>query len=323
MDIFEKNISEFGKQLTEKNLTGVNLDKLSGALPDGIIITGMGGSGLAGGVLKGVKKEIGLNLPIIIWKDYGLPEHNFKKPLYIFASFSGNTEETLSGFENILKSGKKCLIAAVTTGGRLKKLAETKNIPFVSFDGCSLTPRQSTGIMFYGLTKILKASGLSIRVKNYSEEIDPEKFRNEGKNLSVLLKGRIVVIYTDEADKHIGYIWKIKLNETAKNPAFNNVLPEMNHNEIVSFENNKFKTAAIFLKNKPRKRTEKRFRLTEQLLKEKGVSVIELKLEGGNGIEKAWRTIPLADWTTYYLAKLNGSNPLETKSIDKLKKLMR
>ncbi len=215
------------------------------------------------------------------------------------------------------------MLSAVTTGGRLKKIAETKNIPLVSFDSGGLTPRQSVGIMFYGLTKILRASGLNTETKSYSEKIDSEKFRNQGKKLSSLLKGRTVVIYTDEANKYLGYIWKIKLNETAKNPAFNNVLPEMDHNEIVSFENKKFKTAAIFLKNNPHKRIEKRFKLTEQLLKEKGVGVIELELEGKTGLEKTWRTISLADWTTYYLAKLNGSNPIETKSIDKLKKLMR
>ncbi len=323
MDAYEKNIIDFGKQLTEKDITEANLGKLSGAHPDGIVIVCMGGSGLASEVLRGVEKEIGLNLPIVIWKDYNLPEHNFKKPLYIFASFSGNTEETLSGFENILKSGKKYLLATVTTGGRLKKLSQEKNIPFVSFDAGSLTPRQSVGIMFYGLTKILKSAGLNVKVKDYSKAIKPEQFRNEGKKLAVLLKDRIVVIYTDEAHRHLGYIWKIKTNETAKNPAFNNVLPEMDHNEIVGFENKNFKTTAIFLKSDSHPRIKKRFELTEKLLEEKGVCVIELELKGKTELEKAWRMMLLADWTTYYLAKLNGSNPIETKSIDKLKKLMR
>ena len=322
MDDFQKNIIEFNKQLTEKNLRTSNLHKLSGIRPDGLIIIGMGGSGLAGEVLRAVKKEIGLNLPVTNWKDYGLPEHSFKKPLYIFASFSGNTEETLSGLKNIFGGGKKSLVAAVSSGGELGKLADNKHIPFVSFSPGSLTPRQSVGTMFYGLTKILKAAGLKPRIKNYSGKIKPEKFRREGQKIAALLKDRMVLVYTDENHRHLGYIWKIKLNETAKNPAFNNVLPEMNHNEIVGFENKKIKTAAIFLKSASRPRIEKRFKLTEKLLKEKGVRVISLNLSGKNELEKTWRTIPLADWATYYLAKLNGQSPVETKSIDKLKELM-
>lgn len=323
MDVFEKNISEFAKQLTEKNLTGANLGKLSGARADGIIIMGMGGSGLASEVLRGVEKEIGLNLPIVIWKDYNLPEHNFKKPLYIFVSFSGNTEETISGIKTLFKK-RSARMAVVASGGELKNLAQKKNIPLAYFSAGSLTPRQSIGIMFYGLTKILKAAGLNVRVKDYSKVIKPEQFRNEGKKLAASLRNRIVVIYTDEAHRHLGYIWKIKTNENAKSPAFNNVLPEMDHNEIVGFENKNFKTTAIFLKNdSSHVRIKKRFKITEELLKEKGACVIELELKGKTELEKAWKMMLLADWTTYYLAKLNGSNPIETKSIDKLKKLMR
>src|SRR3989338_4080432 len=74
MNHLEKNISEFGKQLTEKNITGFNLKKLSGVRPDGIVIVGIGGSTLVGDVLKGIQEEIGLSLPIVVWKDYGIPK---------------------------------------------------------------------------------------------------------------------------------------------------------------------------------------------------------------------------------------------------------
>ena len=328
MDDYEKNIIDFGKQLSEKNITGFNLEKLSGAHPDGIVIISMGGSGLAGEIIRSTKKEIGLNLPVIIWKDYGLPEHDFKRPFYIFASFSGNTEETLSGFENILKSGKKCIMAAVTTGGRLKKLAEIKNIPFVYFEAGHLPPRQSAGMMFYGLTKLLKSTGLNIKVKDYSDKIKPAKLKPKGKKLAALLNQRIVTIYTDEQERYLGYLWKIKINETAKTLAFNNVLPEMNHNEIVGFECNKFKTASIFLKSSSNPRTEKRFGLTQKLLKEKGVRVVELKFGRKAELEKAWETLILADWTSYFLGKANGISKEEfnianPKIVASLKRLMR
>ncbi len=325
MNYFEKNITEFNRQLSEKNLRASNLQKLSGARPDVIVIAGMGGSGLAGEVLKRVKKEIGLDMPVILWKDYGLPdvsEFRMKRPLYIFASFSGNTEETLSGFKKVIGS-KKNLVAAVTTGGELKKISERKNVPLVRFPAGSLTPRQSVGIMFYGLTKILKAAGLNLKAGNYSDKLKPNAFRKEGKKLALFIKNRVISIYTDENRKHLGYIWKVKLNETAKNPAFNNVLPEMNHNEIAGFENGKFKTAAIFLGDASNPRTEKRFGITEQLLKKEGVKIFRIKLSGKTGLEKTWRALILADWTSYFLAKLNKFNPTKTKSIDKLKALMR
>lgn len=324
MDSFRKNILQFNQQLVFNHLKFRNAEKLrqqKNKKIDGLIICGMGGSGLAGEILKGVQKEIGLSLPIIIWKDYNLPNHSFKNPLIIFVSFSGNTEEALSGLELFLKR-KVGTAAIVTTGGELKGLGDEHSLPMLIFPAGDLTPRQSVGSIFYGLVTILQVAGFSLKVPKFTD-IDPRTFEALGKDLARKFLGKFVVIYTDEYHRYLGYIWKIKFNETAKTPAFNNVLPEMNHNEIVGFDRKQFIVAALFLSDKTHRRTEKRFILTQKLLKEKRVSVLNLKLSGRNELEKTWRTIILADWTTYFLAKLNRVDPSETNTIDKLKKMMR
>ncbi len=321
MDSFQKNILRFNQQLTRQNLECSKFKQLEHSNPDAIIIFGMGGSGLAGEILKAVQKEIGLRLPIIIWKDYGIPDHNFKNPLHIFASFSGNTEETISGLKLLLKSRKKSLIAGVTTCGELQRLCEKHDVAFVSFPAGDLTPRQATGTMFYSLIRIIEATGLHLTVPEYTA-IKPSQFKSLGKTLSQKLKNRLIVIYTDQDHRPLGYIWKIKFNETAKTPAFNNVVPEMDHNEAAGFEIQRFKTAAIFLNDTSNPRMKKRFRLTEHLLKKRGVLIVRPPLSGKSQLEKTWRTIVLADWTSYFLAQVNRVDPKEIKIVEELRNLM-
>ncbi len=350
MDSFRKNILQFNHQLGRSGLGGYNLEKLKNRRFDGLIIYGMGGSGLAGEILKSVKEEIGLKLPIIIWKDYGLPacrsldgggsraerpDSPFKNPLHIFVSFSGATEETLSGIKSLLKAQSskprlrrdlggqvKANLAAITSGGELKKIVLQNRLPLILFPAADLTPRQAVGRMFYGLVKILEAAGFRLKVKEFTG-LQPTKFEVPGGLLARKLKNRFVLIYTDQKNYQLGYIWKIKFNETAKTPAFNNVLPEMNHNEIVGFEKAGGKFAAIFLNDAANFRIRKRFALTEKLLKEKGVLTLKLALIGSSKLEKIWNALILADWTTYFLAKLNRFDPAKTEIIAKLKKLMK
>lgn len=322
MTPFERNIRSFNRQLTGKNLACSNTEQLEHSNPDGIIILGMGGSALAGGILKGIQKEIGLNVPVVIWKDYGIPEQNFRNPLFIFVSFSGGTEETLSGIKTLLKSRKRPLIAVITSGGELRSITMKNHLPLISFSAGDLTPRQSTGNMFYSLIKVLRAAGFPLKTADYIR-LKPERFFNAGKALAQKLRNRLVVIYTDSSHDYLGYIWKIKFNETAKTPAFNNVLPEMNHNETVGFTKSRFPTAAIFLGTPAHPRVKKRFRLTESLLKKRGIQTFKVPLQGKNELEKTWNTIMLADWTAFFLAKLNRVDPEKTEIIDTLKQLMK
>jgi len=334
MDAYEKNILTSGAQLDPKNLSLHRLEKLSRSHADGIVICGMGGSGLAGEIVRAASDELGLKTPIVISKKYGLPKHTFKRPLFIFVSFSGNTEETVSGLTELLKhktSHLKPRIAIVTTGGTLLKLGEAKKLAMVSFPAGVLTPRQSIGTMFYALCELLHAANLMPRAERFPH-FNPAAYRAAGMKLAKKLFNRLIIIYTGDRHRYLGYIWKIKFNETAKVQAFNNVLPEIDHNELTAFDaparGARFKTAALFLHRKNLTgRIAKKFTITKRLLKARSVSVIELPFDGKSELEKTWRTIVLADWTSYFLGKLNGIptaefNIVNPKIVIDLKRLM-
>lgn len=336
MSAFLKNILESNHQLTTAGLSPLNLNRLKGGRLSGrgqgydsVIVVGMGGSGLAGELLKGVAKEIGLQVPVFTWKDYGLPEAQVfgaEKPLYVFVSFSGNTEETLSGFKVALKTrglrSKAYSVAAVTHGGELARLAHRAGIPFVLFPAQDLNPRQHTGRMFYALTQILCAAGLIPKEVSSYTQLSPARFKKDGRGLAQRLRGKIVLIYTDQGNYGVGCTWKAKLNETAKQVAFLNVLPEMNHNEIAGLAHPKTKFTALFISD-AEDRLRKRIQVNLKLLKKKGVAAEEISLIGETRLEKMWNSIMLADWTAYELAKLNGVDPAENKTIEELKKLMK
>jgi len=316
---FRENIEKFKEQLTLRGVILEQSDKLKNNY-DSIVIIGMGGSALAGDLLALTAQEIGLKLPVLVWKDYGLPSHiPGKNPLYIFASFSGNTEETLSGLNLLLKRKMGRNIALVTTGGELRRLAKAHALPLARFPARTLTPRQSIGNIFYSLIKILQAAHLRLNVSSY-DTLSIHSVEKAGLALARKLYKRLIVIYTDHAHLALAYIWKIKFNETAKSLAFMNVVPEMNHNELVSLSHPQLPTTALFLTPpKLAPRLKKRFALNSRLIKSNKIPIINVPLNGRKNLEQAWRTIMLADWTSYHLAKLRKLDPQETRIIDTLK----
>lgn len=327
MDSYLKNVVEFNKQLGREGLSSYNLKDLKNKKVDGLFVLGMGGSGLAGEVLVATRKEIGLKAPLVLYKDYGLPDkdiYGFKNPFYVFVSFSGNTEETVSGLQAALKSPAiKKSSAVIATGGELLQLAEKHGLPTVSFPASDLTPRQATGRMFYGLMEILRELKL-VSSRDFSmTHLSTLSFKSAGKSLAKKLSGSLPIFYTDEAHRHLGYFWKIRINETAKTQAFLNVLPEMNHNEIVSFEKPIARTSAIFINSAEKNRLNTRIDITKNLLKKSGAKIISLNPKGKSSLEETWNMIMLADWTSYFMAEINKVKPAPVKIVEELKDRMR
>ena len=89
-------------------------------------LVGLGTSRVCAEVLSAVISESG-NLPVFSLHDYFLPHWVGKSTLLIFISFSGNTEEVVSCFQQSLE--RKCHSIVVTAGGYLGEKAVAEGVP--------------------------------------------------------------------------------------------------------------------------------------------------------------------------------------------------
>ena len=94
--------------------------------PENVILAGMGGSAIGGELLKDYTRATS-RIPIEVSRDYKLPAYANKNSLVILASYSGNTEETLSSFLDALN--RRCMTFCVGSGGNLIKYAQKLNVP--------------------------------------------------------------------------------------------------------------------------------------------------------------------------------------------------
>ncbi len=295
-----------------------------------ILICGMGGSALAGEILKMYFKNSKIKIPLFLHRDYNLPFQVDKKDLIVAISYSGNTEETISSFNEALR--RKLKVAAITSGGKLAQLCQKNEIPLVLIP-TGIPPRSALGYLFAALLKILINCQI---LPDVSEEIlilektlHPKKLENSGKKLAQKLKNKIPLIYASCFNFPLAKIWKIKFNENSKIPAFANFFPELNHNEMVGFsEISNFQIPisnfyVLILKDlKDHLRILKRMDLTAEILKKRGVKVENIYLQGKNFFSKIFSNLLLADWVSYYLALNYKIDPRPVKIVEEFKKKM-
>jgi glucose/mannose-6-phosphate isomerase len=275
--------------------------------------------------LKIFFREKRIKIPILIHRNYNLPEEIDKKTLIFAISYSGNTEETISSFKEALK--RKYKILTITSGGKLLKLSQKFKIPVAKIEE-GLPPRMAIGILFSALLKSLINSKI---IKDFSKEfftlekkLKPELLEKKGKKLASKLKEKILLIYCPEEFEGLARIWKQNLNEAAKSPAFSNLFPELNHGEIQSFEDSgKFFHAIFFSDKKLNPRILKREKLTAQILKKRGVGIDFIFLNKKNILEKIFSNILLGFWVSFYLALLQKKDPLSIKVIEEFKRKMK
>jgi len=319
----EEAIRNFAKQFEWKPKIE-NEDKLQRT--GKYIICGMGGSHLQGDVMQNAISGFDLS----IHQDYGLPgwpDEVLKKTLIVASSYSGNTEETVSAFEEAIKKGYS--VAVSSTGGKLIELAKEHGIPYVQIPDTGIQPRSALGFTFKALAAIVGQDDMLQQASALAIDLKPEEFEEQGKKLAETLKGRVPIIYTSNKNYSIAYNWKIKFNETGKIPAFYNLFPELNHNEMNGFDaadstrdmtkNFHF----IFLKDaQDHPRIQKRMEILEKQLKDRGLQVEVFNLEGSTSLHKIFSSLLLADWTALYMAKLYGTEPEQVPMIEEFKKLI-
>lgn len=286
-------------------------------------VAGMGGSHLAADLL--IAREP--HLDIIIHSDYGLPRRLAER-LIIASSYSGNTEETIDAFNVALEL--QLPLIAISIGGRLIKLAKDNQIPYIKMPDTGIQPRMALGYSIKAMARAMAQNKFLEELTKLPQLIKPQNLAPKGHKLAEQLKNKIPVIYASASNQAVAYNWKIKFNETGKIPAFYNVLPELNHNEMIGFDikdstrdlSNNF--YFIFLRdNNDDKRIQKRMEILQKFYQERGLAVKILNLEGRNRFHKMFNSLVLADWSAYYTAREYELDPEQVPMVEEFKGLLK
>ncbi|MCX7784828.1 MAG: bifunctional phosphoglucose/phosphomannose isomerase [candidate division WOR-3 bacterium] len=308
--------------------------------PANIVITGMGGSGIGGEIIRSLFWTT-LDIPIIISKDYTLPGCANKQSLVFAVSYSGNTEETLESFN--LARKRRCPIVAITSGGKLLELCKKYQIDCIQIPS-GLPPRSAIGYLFIPQLITLEKIGIIKKTtQTINETINTlitnrQKYNIQARKLARELLNSLPIIYTtSHLFNPVGLRWQAQFNENGKTFCHWNVFPELDHNEIVALADSTSLTQPyyflILIDSNTHRRNLLRVDLTLKIIKSK-VKNIKIKskvknikfkkfyADGKADLTRIFSLIMQGDLISFYLAYLQNIDPMPVLAIDELKKML-
>ncbi len=294
----------------------------------GVLCLGMGGSG-AGGMFLSTLADNSGGLPFVVWRDYGLPSWWGPEWLVIATSYSGNTEETISGVREVLDSGGT--VIGISSGGEMKEiLSNSDGSLFVSVPGGQM-PRSAFGHLFG--TQLSVCWSLGIMEKPSGKEINDMIQRLRSSSIEFDISGGnglVVTMAESMLENQIGIIaptmlisaarrFANQLNENSDVFARPSELPEMNHNEIVAWAstNDSQHSIIYFSCEGIHPRVSSRMNWMLENIENHNSWIIDC--EGESLLERLLYASHISDWISIALALLRGVDPSEMASIDELK----
>ncbi len=298
---------------------------------DAVLVLAMGGSAI-GADLVAAAAGSRLRVPLVVHRDYDLPAWAGERTLVVASSHSGETVETLSGFEAARDRGVP--LAVVTTGGRLASEAEGAGVPVARYQAGG-QPRAAVGFGVGILHEMLGRIGLV----EGADEIGPavsaleELHRrcgpavptgdNPAKQLAWAMFGRIPVVYGHGPMAAVARRWKTQLNENAKAWAAFEPMPEANHNAIEGSLNPRELSDGLYVvqlrdAEEPREIAE-RYRVVEELLGERATNRSAVRAEGPSPLARVLWSVSYGDLVSVYLAILYQTDPTPVTLLAMLK----
>tara|TARA_Y100001970_G_C14120391_1_gene795937 strand:- start:170 stop:1165 length:996 start_codon:yes stop_codon:yes gene_type:complete len=328
-----EHVLDLGNQLKRELETSTNfaIDSY-----DDLLVVGMGGSGVAGDVLKLVLNET-TQIYVEVRKAYGIPDVIAdRRPKCLFISYSGNTEETVEAVNDAIKHNLDWSV--ISSGGQLLKLALEHNKPFVKIPE-GLQPRAAFGFMakavMHYVPREIGGNYLDMcnQAGDYLNEVLVDQSENElvsqALQISKEISTKTSIIYGGTPLTYlVAQRWKTQINENAKSKAFVGYMPEIHHNEILSWEANKEDSKnnyqLLFLRSsKENSQISKRFELTKEIIGDK-VNISEIKnISSENIISNLFHLTLIGDLVSVYMADNLEIDPYDITSIEHLKKLLK
>lgn len=301
-----------------------------------VCVSGMGGSAI-GADLMATYVEDQCQVPVFVHRNYGLPAWAVgPETLFIASSHSGNTEETLSAYDQALENG--CTILSISTGGKLAQKSTENGTRLWLFNHKG-QPRAAVGYSFGLMLAAVHKAGLITdpgddinRTVQFLQE-QQAKWQaeipvstNPAKRLAGQCVGRCMVIIASDVLAPIARRWKGQVNELAKSWCQFDVLPEADHNTLAGVTYPQAvldKLMVIFLRSKfSHERNQLRSDLTQSGFLKEGLNTDSYTTAGNSKLQQLWDALLFGDYVSYYLAMANDCDPTPIPAITDLKKAM-
>ena len=288
-----------------------------------VLICGLGGSGIGGTIVNDIVSPL-VCIPILPTKDYSIPNFVDENTLVIASSYSGNTEETIYALEKC--KGRNAEICIITSGGKLKKIAEENNYNHILIPG-GQPPRAMFGYAFTELFFVLNHYGIindsfkSDFKKSISLlDLEKENIQKEAKELAKRMYKQTPVIYVANGFEGVAIRFRQQINENSKTLAWHNVVPEMNHNELLGWRTNVNDLAVVYFRNKcDYKRNQIRMDINKNVISKYTKNITEVWSKGDTVLANSLYHINLGDWASWYLSEINNVDAIEIDVINYLK----
>ena len=308
---------------------GLDLPSAQGV--SSVVVCGMGGSAMAGELLRSVFRDR-LTVPIEVNRGHALPAYAASHTLVLGSSYSGNTSETVAAFDEAVSRG--CRLLAVTGGGALAEAATSAGAPIVPLPG-GYQPRAALGHLGLASLGALEAMGLAPPMAEDVEEAVQELERltghtgpevpaasNPAKQLAELIGERVPVIWGAEGIGSVAAMrWKTQMNENGKLPAFWSSMSELDHNEVVGWTapfGERYLVVGLRHDGEDPQLTP-RFPLSYDIVRAAGGEVEEVAARGTSSLARLMSLISIGDLTSVYLAIGRGVDPTPVPVIERLK----
>lgn len=290
--------------------------KLRDFKPSRIVYLGIGGSAIAGDFIQTIARDI----TVKVHRDYTVFRSD-PDDLIIAVSYSGDTAEIFPTILDNLESNRRMVM--ITSDGRLKKLAEKKNLPIIVLEH-GMPPRYSFPHTLGALFGLLQCLGIKIEALSESiEEAEKTKANisievpttmNLAKNSASRIVDKLPIVYGYGRAVPIAYRLKCQLNENSKMFSHFCEVPEALHNDV-EILNEKTILLAPRLSEEPREINEV-YRVLSSFL---GENYIELKVQAKNIMGEILSLLILVDYISLYAAMIRNVDPLALYVIPKLK----
>ena len=292
----------------------------------GLAVAGMGGSAI-GGDLAVATLGKRARRPVRTVRGYALEPWASTDTLVLCASYSGDTEETLACFDDATERGMPRVV--LTTGGELAERARAEGVPVIGVPS-GMQPRAAVVYMVVAALECAAACGAGPSLRGELGAAEPLLHRlvaewgpeapddSRAKALAREMRGTISVVFGAGPTIAVARRWKKQLNENAKLPAFVAELPEADHNEVCAWDRadqvGKFR--AVFLDDPGiDERTRRRIEPTARIAQ----PATHVEPVGDSAVERMLASVLLGDLVSVYMAALDGVDPSEIDSIDRLK----